>query len=486
MTACAGGGMGCTEASPCSESPAAPEDEPDYDPFAGEGSAGATRAAGQEQGANDNDADTEASEATEESDYDPFAADGAEPPKPEEEPRHEEERCGATVAAAGQEVTEGDSGAGAAAGDAAGQEEYGEVAGEFQEEEEAMGGDDECAFGDLIDLLQAAGVESASADIQDGGLEHSQPDGVAAEEPVPTASHYTGAATAPAEAATMPAETAAPAQAPRAPAPRGAGGLGFVIETARPLDAGEPERPKRAKRQVEYQFNARTQRWEPVEKPQEPKRPTTAPSPAAAASTAMPWPKSATPGRPAAPEMGGRGCPADTPRVSADPRVGGPGVARATAAGVGDVPKQCRNYLLGVCSFGARCRFAHGEHESRGGHGAGYSDYTAPPQQQQQQAASQQRDPRRRVDHLAEVKAQAREDTARGLCEHSQALAVRLALRFEAQPTEILGSLAKAGLPAAKDQRSTVKAIMRLCHPDKCKHPEAKKAMQILQPLLTS
>lgn len=93
-------------------------------------------------------------------------------------------------------------------------------------------------------------------------------------------------------------------------------------------------------------------------------------------------------------------------------------------------------------------------------------------------------DPRRRVDALAEVQTQAREDAAKGLCDHSQALVVRLALSMESRPRDILSTMKRAGLPAAKDQRSTVKAIMRLCHPDKCKHPEAKKAMQILQPLL--
>ena len=70
----------------------------------------------------------------------------------------------------------------------------------------------------------------------------------------------------------------------------------------------------------------------------------------------------------------------------------------------------------------------------------------------------------------------------------------------------IFTGMSEAGLPAAKDQRSTVKTIMRLCHPDKCrsalhslrlfssalplfpirgKHPEAKRAMQILGPLLS-
>ena len=61
---------------------------------------------------------------------------------------------------------------------------------------------------------------------------------------------------------------------------------------------------------------------------------------------------------------------------------------------------------------------------------------------------------------------------------------MRLALRFESQPADILSAMRDAGLPTARDQRSTVKAIMRLCHPDKCRHPEAKRAMQILSPLL--
>jgi len=86
---------------------------------------------------------------------------------------------------------------------------------------------------------------------------------------------------------------------------------------------------------------------------------------------------------------------------------------------------------------------------------------------------------------VAECEAEARADAANSFCSFAQALAVRLALRFESQPKDILVSMSEAGLPAAKDQRSTVKAIMRLCHPDKCKHPDAKRAMQILGPLLS-
>lgn len=83
---------------------------------------------------------------------------------------------------------------------------------------------------------------------------------------------------------------------------------------------------------------------------------------------------------------------------------------------------------------------------------------------------------------IAECEAEARADAANSFCSFSQALAVRLALRFESRPKDILVSMSEAGLPAAKDQRSTVKTIMRLCHPDKCKHPDAKRAMQILGP----
>lgn len=90
----------------------------------------------------------------------------------------------------------------------------------------------------------------------------------------------------------------------------------------------------------------------------------------------------------------------------------------------------------------------------------------------------------RRKHIISECEAQASQDARGGHCDFQQALAVRLALRFESRPTDMLSTMAEAGLPAAKDQRSTVKALMRLCHPDKCRHPEAKRAMQILGPLL--
>eukprot|EP00439_Symbiodinium_sp_Y106_P048788 s5210_g6.t1 len=110
-----------------------------------------------------------------------------------------------------------------------------------------------------------------------------------------------------------------------------------------------------------------------------------------------------------------------------------------------------------------------------------YQQQVVPPRPMAPQATHAP--PRRLV--IAECEAEARADAASGSCSLAQALAVRLALRFESRPKDILVSMSEAGLPAAKDQRSTVKTIMRLCHPDKCKHPEAKRAMQILGPLLS-
>jgi len=203
---------------------------------------------------------------------------------------------------------------------------------------------------------------------------------------------------------------------------------------SRPLDAGEEAKPRQAQPTTQYEYNPATQRWEPkkVEKP--------APIPQAAAAS-----------QPA---------------------------ANAGAGAVGDGYKQrlCRNFPLGLCNFGARCRFAHSEQELRAAGAPG-----ARP------AAVAEQEPGPRKNYvIAECEAEARADAARGFCDLMQALAVRLALRFESRPAGILSSMAEVGMPAAKDQRSTVKAIMRLCHPDKCKHPEAKRAMQILSPLLTT
>lgn len=84
---------------------------------------------------------------------------------------------------------------------------------------------------------------------------------------------------------------------------------------------------------------------------------------------------------------------------------------------------------------------------------------------------------------ISECKAKAKADAKDGTCEYEQALVVRLALYYEAKPEEVLASWAESGMPLGKDRRSTVRALMRLCHPDKCKHPEAKHAMQILTSL---
>jgi len=85
---------------------------------------------------------------------------------------------------------------------------------------------------------------------------------------------------------------------------------------------------------------------------------------------------------------------------------------------------------------------------------------------------------------IQQCSAEAKQDQKSGVCDYPQAMAVRLVIRNEQKPAHIFHCMAEAGLAAGKDHRSTVKAIMKLCHPDKCKHPEAKKAMQILAPLL--
>lgn len=103
--------------------------------------------------------------------------------------------------------------------------------------------------------------------------------------------------------------------------------------------------------------------------------------------------------------------------------------------------------------------------------------------QDEEEEQEQAQPPRRNI--IAECEAEARADAASGQATYPQALAVRLALRFESNPQDMLKTMEEAGLPAAKDQRSTVKAIMRMCHPDKCKHALAKRAMQALVPLLS-
>merc|ERR1712113_578612 len=120
-------------------------------------------------------------------------------------------------------------------------------------------------------------------------------------------------------------------------------------------------------------------------------------------------------------------------------------------------------FSRGHCKKGDRCYWAHGKEELRSGGDA---------------ETLKQRT-------IAECVAEARSDATAGMCEYPQALVVRLVLRFEGKPDEMLDNMAEAGLPASSDPRTTLKALMRLCHPDKCHHPESNKAMQILGPLLS-
>ncbi|CAE7195623.1 unnamed protein product [Symbiodinium sp. CCMP2592] len=133
----------------------------------------------------------------------------------------------------------------------------------------------------------------------------------------------------------------------------------------------------------------------------------------------------------------------------------------------GSVPRRkvklCRFFAIsGFCRWGNSCYFAHGEAElALGG-----------------DAVSQQQ-------IISECSSRAWDDAEGGCCSYAQALAVRLALRFEAQPEHLLPTMEKTGLPMSGDgARAAVKMMLRLCHPDKCGHPEAKKAVQILGPLL--
>lgn len=122
----------------------------------------------------------------------------------------------------------------------------------------------------------------------------------------------------------------------------------------------------------------------------------------------------------------------------------------------------CRHFVAGACSRGDDCKFAHGDSELRSDPG---------------------RD-RKKQAFVFQSIAEAKQDASENVCEYPQALAVRLALKFEERPDDILASMEQAGLPGGADRRATVKALLRLCHPDKCRHPEAKMAVQILSPLL--
>ncbi|CAJ1401624.1 unnamed protein product [Effrenium voratum] len=111
----------------------------------------------------------------------------------------------------------------------------------------------------------------------------------------------------------------------------------------------------------------------------------------------------------------------------------------------------CRFYATGGCRWGNSCYYAHSEEELA-----------------LEDAAYQQQ-------VIAECAYKAWEDALQGLCSYAQSLSVRLALRFEAQPNQLLPTMEKAGLPiAGEGARAAVKMLLRLCHPDKCGHPEAR------------
>ncbi|CAK9009445.1 unnamed protein product [Durusdinium trenchii] len=132
--------------------------------------------------------------------------------------------------------------------------------------------------------------------------------------------------------------------------------------------------------------------------------------------------------------------------------------------GVRQKVKLCRFFAIrGSCKWGDRCFYAHNEAELSLGH----------------DVASQQR-------IISECAYKAWEDAEGGSCSYAAALAVRLAIRFEAQPHNLLPTMEKTGLPMLGGPRATVKMLLRLCHPDKCNHPEAKRAVQILGPVLAT
>lgn len=338
---------------------------------------------------------TEASVATEESDYDPFAAETAEP---------DYDPFAAAPAAAAKAASQPPAPAQPAPPDISGgggaTSSSKPPAAEEEEDEETEG-----AFNALIEMMRAAE--------QPGASKRPAPAANLAASGLPQAASPTVAAPPRAAAA-----TAAPAPAAAAPA-------SAEVQPARTLDAGEESaRPKRAKAAAtEYEYNPKTQRWEPAKQKPDAKTPAA----------------KGTPGN----------------------HFGGGAAAAPTAQRPPAVPAWGRD------AFFAQHRAA-----------AAAAAAAVAPEPQPQPAAP------RKSFIVAECEAEARADAAQGLCEFPQALAVRLALRFEKRPADILSSMEQAGLPAAKDQRSTVKAIMRLCHPDKCKHPEAKRAMQILSPLL--
>lgn len=393
-------------------------------PWASAGGAAPAAPAGEQQEESPHD---EKSEGTEDTDYDPFDA---------------ATECGADGEGADGSVF-GLGGLGSLP--AFDPEELLRALDKVAPERAAEEDEDEGIFAALVAMLRAVGSEA--------------PQGTAAPPPAPLAppapapSAPSAAPAAPAAAAAT-AAAAAAASAPSAPRqdllPTGSAASASSrsrsrasLPTAaapaeprlptRPLQTEEEERAtSRPRASASYEYNAASKRWEPSKEP--------------------------TPAPKAAPKEEAKGYKA----------------------------RLCQSFVSwGDCAFGASCNFAHGEHELRdpvaraGGAAGGEPQHqdTVGPRLRPEKA------PKSYV--IAECEAEARADVARGYGSYPQALAVRLALRFEGRPADILDTMAEAGLPASKDQRSTVKAIMRLCHPDKCKHPEAKRAMQVLVPLLS-
>eukprot|EP00434_Breviolum_minutum_P001372 symbB.v1.2.001205.t1/scaffold66.1/size357995/8 len=103
--------------------------------------------------------------------------------------------------------------------------------------------------------------------------------------------------------------------------------------------------------------------------------------------------------------------------------------------------KFCRFFAIhGNCKFSDRCYYAHTEAELDLG----------------DDVEAQQR-------IISECAYKAWEDSeAPGGCSYAQALAVRLAIRFEAQPQNLLPTMEKTGLPMSGGSRATVKMLLRL------------------------
>lgn len=199
-----------------------------------------------------------------------------------------------------------------------------------------------------------------------------------------------------------------------------------------------------------YWYNPETKRWEQGQQP-----------PQQAARTEQQWWSRGAANRGI---MGARGqasasCRAQ-PGTSAG-RARGSGYVHPAPARLKKYP--CRHFAVGKCRWGDECYFSHAEDAMQ--------RYQMNPELVKRH-------------HIAQCAMEARTDAAQGVCEYPQALAVRLALRFEERPEDMLAGMAQAGLPAGSDQRTTVKALLRLCHPDKCRHPDAKKAAAVLGPLL--